>query len=290
MTMNEQPFSRRDCRKQKCLDRLRDELDALRFKCSYYGEQAYLTQKRQERIAQRQQETIEDEPQLAFARPRDVIRHLCFGLLIIASGFISLVLIYAPAEYLIQQNIGQNHPLTVVFVVALTVVLTASQVAVAILYNDAREKTTLLRSWQVIASAMAAFTSGMIVATEIARYVGLGLWPWPHDVIALLLKMALAYGFDAVIVYNGSALEEALSFLWFRVQNAYLEHFRNRLSDSLSKHVREIREHYALYQQKHAAYDREVGEQAEPLTPFDNTTQWILKEWLDLDEDQSSQD
>lgn len=284
MTMNEHPFSRRDYRKQERLARLRDELDLLRSRSSHHGEQAYLTQKRQERITRIQQEAIQDEPQLAFAKSRDVIRHLCFGLLIVASGFISLVLIYAPAEYLIQQNIGK-HPLTGVAVVVLSIVLTVSQVAVAILYHEAREK----RAWQVLSKAMAAFTAGMIVATEIARYVGLEQWPWPHDVIALILKMTIAFGFDAAIIYNGEALLSALSFLWFCVQNAYLEYRRNRLTVTLSKHVSQVREHYSLYQQKRAAYVREVGEPVEdPLPPFDNTTQWILKEWLDLDQGQSS--
>ena len=256
------------------------ELDTLRHKCSYYGEQAYLAFQRREQLQQTLKNLVDDNPNFGYPKTRDIIRHFCFGLLVTGSWIISLVLIYSPAEYLIQKNLGENNPFVGVSIVLLTIVLTLGQVSVAILYFDAKQTTTMLRPWQFVATIMALFTAGMMMATEIARYIGLGRLPWPHDLIGLGLQMGLAFAFDSLIVCNGESLESALGFLWFTVQHSRLQRTCNRLLASFHRHMAEVRLLYTLYQQKLSIYYKNAGEDAEPPSPFDDTTQWVLNEWL----------
>ncbi|MEM9002550.1 MAG: hypothetical protein AAGE59_03375 [Cyanobacteria bacterium P01_F01_bin.86] len=264
------------------------ELDTLRHKCSYYGEQAYLAFQRREQLQQTLKNLVNDNPKFGYPRTRDVIRHFCLGLLVLGSWVISLVLIYSPAEYLIQKNLGENNPFVGVSIVLLTMVLTLGQVSVAILYFDAKQTTTMLRPWRFVATIMALFTAGMMVATEIARYVGLERWPWPHDLIGLALQMGLAFAFDALIVCNGEALESALGFAWFSMQHNRLQRTCNSLLASFHRHMAEVRLLYTLYQQKLSIYYKNAGEDADPPSPFDDTTQWVLNEWLGTSKSQVS--
>ena len=219
---------------------------------------------------------IEDNPETALLDRTQKITHICMAALVIGSWLVSLLIIFQPAAYLIEQNLGKNNPLVGPCIILFCCLLTAMQVAIAILYFEAKQKNQSLKAWHLAAIALTLFSTGMLFAAETARFMALWQFPGIHDLIALAIKMAMACGLDVLLMARGKELQAMLAFGLFEAQYRRLSHLGRKRRGNIRYHKTELQKLYLEHQQLLTKYRQYAGADAPSPDPFDETTEAVL--------------
>ena len=224
------------------------------------------------RLSAEQEVWADDNPDIAFPEANEILQHSCFAVLIISSWLISLWFLFSPAQYLIGQNLGEDNPLVGVGIVVLTLVMISSQVAVSIQFYQAKKEGDNLRVWHIGTFIMSSLTSLCLVATFLAKHVGLGRFPWPHELLLLAFLISLSFFFDSLIVYNGKYVTPAATFFLFGIQSLRRQRQIEQMEQACRTQMVEARHLHHLYERKLAVYNNKHPQAPLTTPPFNDTT------------------
>lgn len=279
MQLNDDLRAYDDQRSKEKGQNILDEANSLRHRCSHQAEQAYLRQQVCERVKHSINTMVTDHPDYVHPEIKDMIQCLCFALLVVVSWFITTVLINQPTAYLIGRSLGDSSVLTAVGTVVFTILLTSTQIAIAILAYQARTDQKGERAWTLASLFMACFTAGMVLATTMALQAA-GQTLYAHDIALTGGQMLLGFTFDGLLIISGESLAKALGFGLFTAKYAWGQYRIYRLTVDLNEYLDEVRRLYHSYLQKLADYEQLAGKGKLKHPPFNNTVQWVLKEWV----------
>ena len=254
-------------------------LDKIRAQVEKHGGKAYFARLRIEAVWVQQRVTARYEPEAVFATARETFKMLFLALLFPAAYFISLLLIYRPTEYLVNQHFGADSTKAAIAMHALPITFILLQIGVSLRLAHAQQMAEDERFWQFIGRLMVIITPTMLSATFLARSVtGLARMS-AYEILLMLALVLLAYITDAVIVYSGNETARVFAFICLKViglwQTGRLYHLRSRYRHHMAQVARLSWKFHEEWESYNLTHPRTPLEQP----PFSATTRRVLDGW-----------
>ena len=246
-----------------------------------YGSKTHKYWAVKQRLETAIKELRQDSPKEAFPTTQEMGMHYLFLLLLFAAYVISLLLIFRPTEYLVGLLVGENGLIKALGILLVPLAIISLQIYTGIDFYLAKNKKETLKSLaekKRAAWVMVLVTPGMILGTFLAEIWG--HFPWPHEVLLLLARLALAYLTDASIVSNGEQAYKAKAFFIFGLQHRRLlrEHDQatTRVEDAAYRTVQS----FQGLQQKKAEFAARYPDADLILPQLSAIARWVLERWM----------
>ena len=219
----------------------------------------------------------QENEEFACATPQQIVQHCRFGLFLLASYFISLILIFDATEYLVSLVARDNGLVRIIGILLVPLAIIVMQSALGIdVYLAERDELNSLIAKRRTAQVAVFITPALILGTFLAGGNGF----WPPALLLLAVRMALAYITDAYVVHNGEQAYDAKAYLAFTLKYWRLNREQQQLKQTKEGSAAEAVHHFQECQQKLAAFQRKYPESSHTLPPFSNPAQWTLDQLM----------
>lgn len=223
------------------------------------------------------EDLIDTHPNLAIASFQQKIGYLFILLIPICAYFFNVLLIFRPAEYLIEQSLGASF-ISKIATLFVPVLFVAFELGLATIIYQIQDRNKLLSAR--LAEIVVLITPCLLLATNIAKYSVEGRMPQLYEIILLIALFILAYVTDVVIVKAIRPINQAISSIWFTTKAAFLKQKINSTDKLCQNKFVKAGQEFDNYMQTLEEYNRDFPESALKPPLFSDSSRRFIETWL----------
>ena len=163
---------------------------------------------------------IETQPHLATASFQQIVGYIFILGIPICAYFFNILLIFRPAEYLIEQSLGESI-IAKIATLLVPIIFVAFELGLATIVYLVRDRHQLLSAR--LTEIVVLITPCLLLATNLARYSVESRMPHLYEIILLIALFILAYVTDIVIVKAICSINQAIAFFWYVFKSNFLQ-------------------------------------------------------------------
>lgn len=275
--INKEREAKKQIRQKNTQEKLREELKNLKSKIDLLSFQYYLAIAKLEEYQEELADLINTQPQLAITTLQQKIGFLFVLGIPVCAYFFNVLLIFRPAEYLIEQSLGESFigGIAALFV---PIIFVAFELGLASILYQIQDRDKLLSTR--LAEIVVIITPCLLLATNLAKYSVEGRMPELYEIILLIALFILAYITDVAIVKAIRAINQAIAFIWFTAKRITIKRKISSTGKLAQDKYFQAGEALDSYIHTLAEYKQSFAESILKPPLFSNSARKFITDWL----------
>ena len=275
--INNVHHKKRKIRQNKAKDKLINKLKQIKLEIDLHSFQYYELIIKLEQYQQELEELIETQPDLATASFQQKIGYFFILGIPICAYFFNVLLIFRPAEYLIEQSLGESV-IGKIATLLVPIIFVAFELGLATIIYLVQDHNKLLSAR--LTEVVVLITPCLLLATNVAKYSVQGRMPQLYEIILLIALFILAYITDVVIVKAIRPINQAISFIWFSTKSVFLKKKIHSTDKLCSDKFLKTGQTFDSYLQTLDKYNQAFPESSIKPPLFSDISQKFIANWL----------